>query len=33
VKVAVAKGKKAYDKRAALKDRESRRAMQRGGEE
>jgi len=33
VKVAFAKGKKAYDKRAALKDRESRRAMQRGGEE
>lgn len=33
VRVAIAKGKKAYDKRAALKERESKRAMQRGGEE
>ena len=30
VRIAVAKGKKAYDKRAALKERESRRAIQRG---
>jgi len=33
VRVAVAKGKKAYDKRAALKERESTRDMQRGAEE
>jgi len=33
VKIAVAKGKKAYDKRAALKERESKRSMQRGGED
>ncbi len=33
VRVAVAKGKKAYDKRAALKERETKREMQRGGEE
>lgn len=33
VRVAVAKGKKAYDKRAALKERDSKRAIQRGGEE
>ena len=32
VKVAVAKGKKAYDKRAALKDRDMKRAMQRHDE-
>jgi SsrA-binding protein len=32
-RIAVAKGKKAYDKRAALKERESKRAIQRGGEE
>ena len=30
VKVAIAKGKKAYDKRAAQKDRDSQREMQRG---
>ena len=30
VRIAVAKGKKAYDKRAALKERESKRAIQRG---
>lgn len=29
VKIAIAKGKKAYDKRAALKEREAKRAMQR----
>ena len=33
VRVAIAKGKKAYDKRAALKERDSKRAIQRGGEE
>lgn len=33
VRIAVAKGKKAYDKRAALKERESKRAIQRGGDE
>ena len=33
VRLAVAKGKKAYDKRAALKERDSKRAIQRGGEE
>lgn len=32
LRVAVAKGKKAYDKRAALKDRDTKRAMQRGEE-
>jgi SsrA-binding protein len=32
VRVAVAKGKKAYDKRAALKERESRRQMKDAGE-
>ena len=30
VKIALAKGKKAYDKRAALKEREDRRSMERG---
>jgi SsrA-binding protein len=33
VKVALAKGKKAYDKRAALKEREVKRSIQRGGDE
>lgn len=33
VRIAVAKGKKAYDKRAALKERETKRAMQRGSED
>jgi SsrA-binding protein len=33
VRLAVAKGKKAYDKRAALKERDSKRAIQRGSDE
>lgn len=33
VRIAIAKGKKAYDKRAALKERESKRAIQRGSDE
>ncbi len=33
VRVAIAKGKKSYDKRAALKERESKRAMQRRDED
>ena len=33
VKIAAAKGKKAYDKRAALKEREAKRAMQRKEED
>lgn len=32
VKIALAKGKKSYDKRAALKEREDRRSMERGEE-
>ena len=33
VRIAVAKGKKAYDKRASLKEREIKRSIQRGNEE
>lgn len=33
VKIAIAKGKKAYDKRAALKEREDKRSMQRASKE
>jgi SsrA-binding protein len=33
VRIAVAKGKKAYDKRAALKEREMKRSMQRGSDD
>lgn len=33
VKVALAKGKKAYDKRAALKEREAKRSMERRGDD
>ncbi len=33
VKIALAKGKKSYDKRAAIKEREDRRSMERSGDE
>jgi len=33
VKIAIAKGKKSYDKRAALKEREDKRSMERAGKE